>query len=126
MNIKYYLCSTIINQIKIQQNEKNYKKQLQSSKINEHMKISEIAIALIKTNKWLKDELLLINGVTRQTLIENWCRNYTDSNPLLLPKNIACIKKHGKLKDESILIDNYELNESDVQNDRRIQRKSVQ
>ena len=79
------------------------------------MKISEITIALIKSNKKLKDELLLINGVTRQTLIENWCKNFTDSNPLLLQKNINCIKKHANLTDDSVLITNYELNESDVQ-----------
>ena len=34
--------------------------------------------------------------------------------------NVWCREKHGKLKYESILIDNYELNESDVQNDRSI------
>ena len=34
--------------------------------------------------------------------------------------NVWCREKHGKLKDESVLINNYELNESDVQNDRRI------
>lgn len=79
------------------------------------MKVSEIAIALIKSKKNLKNELLLINGVTRQTLIENWCKNFTDSNPLLLPKNINCIKKHANIIDDSVLITNYELNESDVQ-----------
>jgi len=79
------------------------------------MKVSEIAIALIKSKKNLKNELLLINSVTRQTLIENWCKNFTDSNPLLLPKNINCIKKHANIIDDSVLITNYELNESDVQ-----------
>jgi len=79
------------------------------------MKVSEIAIALIKSKKNLKNELLLINSVTRQTLIENWCKNFTDSNPLLLPKNINCIKKHANITDDSVLITNYELNESDVQ-----------
>ena len=79
------------------------------------MKISEITIAFIRSNKKLKDELLLINGVTRQTLIENWCKNFTDSNPLLLPKNINCIKKHANITDDSVLITNYELNESYVQ-----------
>lgn len=79
------------------------------------MKVSEIAIALIKSKKNLKNELLLINSVTRQTLIENWCKNFTDSNPLLLPKNINCIKKHANITDNSVLITNYELNESDVQ-----------
>ena len=70
----------------------------------------------------LKDFIIYSDGSTiRLGKIKARTREIAEKKGRKLYKiNVWCREKHGKLKDESVLINNYELNESDVQNDRRI------